>query len=251
MIFLKSKAELDTMHRANQIVLEVLGAVREAAAPGVSTGELDELAESMIRDRGGRPAFKGYHGFPGSLCTSRNEVIVHGIPSREERLVEGDVVSIDCGVVLEGYYGDSATTFPVGRVGDEAARLMDVTRACLDDAIAQVRPGARLGDVGAAVQRRAESAGFGVVRDFVGHGIGRAMHEEPQVPNYGRPGHGMKLKPGLVLAIEPMITIGSYGVAVDDDGWTARTEDGKLAAHFEHSVAVTEDGPWVLGVEES
>ena len=251
MICLKSNRELETMDRANSLVHRVLRAVKAAAAPGVSTLELDELAEEMIRADGGVPAFKGYRGFPATLCTSVNDVIVHGIPNSQTRFSEGDLVSVDCGVLLDGFYGDAAITFGIGALSDEAKELMDVTRRCLDDAVAAVQPDARLGDVGAAVQVRAEDAGFGVVREFVGHGIGRALHEEPQVPNYGKPGHGQRLKPGLVIAIEPMITAGSWRVRIDDDGWTARTEDGRLAAHFECSVAVTADGRRVLGLEES
>lgn len=250
MIDLKSDRELDTMHRANRLVHETLELVREAAAPGVTTAELDRAAERHIRDAGGVPAFKGYRGFPGTLCTSINDVIVHGIPDDRTRLREGDILSVDCGAVVDGYYGDAAVTFGVGAVAPEAERLMAVTRQCLEDAVGLVRPGNRLGDIGAAVQRRAEEAGFGIVREFVGHGIGRALHEEPQVPNYGVPGQGQLLRPGLVLAIEPMVTGGSWRVRVDRDGWTARTEDGKLAAHFEYSVAVTANGPRVLGLEE-
>ncbi len=251
MICLKSQRELETMHQANNLVHRVLRAVAEAAAPGVSTKDLDDLAEEMIRSEGGVPAFKGYRGFPATLCTSINDVIVHGIPSATVRFAKGDLVSVDCGVLLDGFYGDSAVSFGIGDVGDEARRLMDVTRRCLEDAVAAATPDGRLGDIGAAVQQRAEEAGFGVVREFVGHGIGRALHEEPQVPNYGKAGHGQRLKAGLVIAIEPMITGGSWRVHIDDDGWTARTEDGRLAAHFEYSVAVTADGPRVLGLEES
>jgi methionyl aminopeptidase len=251
MMVLKSPAEVETMHRANAVVHEVLRTVRQVAAPGVSTLELDELAEGIIRERGGTPAFKGYRGFPASLCTSVNDEIVHGIPSAGIQLKAGDILSVDCGVVMDGYVGDAAITFGIGEIGERAERLMEITRRCLEDAVEQVRPGNRLGDIGAAVQRRAEAAGFGVVRDFVGHGIGSSMHEDPQVPNYGVPGSGPVLKPGLVLAIEPMITEGSWRVRVDDDGWTARTEDGKLSAHFEYSVAVTDDGRRVLGLEES
>ena len=248
MICLKSERELETMDRANALVHRVLRAVEEAAGPGISTGELDKLAEEMIRADGGIPAFKGYRGFPATLCTSVNDVIVHGIPKSKHRLRSGDLVSVDCGVLLDGFYGDAAVTFGVGTVNPEAQRLMEVTRKCLDDAVAAVKPEGRLGDVGAAVQVRAEEAGFGVVREVVGHGIGRALHEEPQVPNYGKPGHGQRLKPGLVIAIEPMITGGSWRVSIDDDGWTARTEDGRIAAHFEFSVAVTADGHRVLGI---
>jgi len=248
---LKSPAEVETMHRANAVVHEVLRTVRQTAAPGVTTLELDQLAEGIIRERGGTPAFKGYRGFPASLCTSVNDEIVHGIPSAAVRLKDGDILSVDCGVVVDGYVGDAAITFGIGEITESAERLMEITLKCLEDAVEQVRPGNRLGDIGAAVQQRAESAGFGVVRDFVGHGIGSSMHEDPQVPNYGLPGSGPVLKPGLVLAIEPMITEGSWRVRVDDDGWTARTEDGKLSAHFEYSVAVTDDGRRVLGLEES
>lgn len=251
MICLKSERELETMDRANALVHRVLRAVQEAAVPGIATGDLDTLAEEMIVAGGGTPAFKGYRGYPATLCTSVNDVIVHGIPNGKNRLREGDLVSVDCGVLLDGFYGDAAVSFGVGEVSEEANRLMEVTRLCLEDAVSAVSPDARLGDVGAAVQARAEAAGFGVVREFVGHGIGRSLHEEPQVPNYGKPGHGQRLKPGLVIAIEPMITGGSWRVSIDDDGWTARTEDGKLAAHFEWSVAVTADGHRVLGLEEN
>ncbi len=251
MICLKSERELETMDRANALVHRVLHAVEKAAGPGISTGELDKLAEEMIRADGGIPAFKGYRGFPATLCTSVNDVIVHGIPATKHRLRDGDLVSVDCGVLLDGFYGDAAVTFGVGTLSSEAQRLMEVTRRCLDDAVAAVKPEGRVGDVGVAVQKRAEEAGFGVVREFVGHGIGRDLHEEPQVPNYGKPGHGQRLRPGLVIAIEPMITGGSWRVSIDDDGWTARTEDGRLAAHFEYSVAVTADGRRVLGFEES
>lgn len=250
MIELKSASELDSLHRANCVVHRALSAVREAAAPGVSTGELDRLAEGIIRESGGQPAFKGYRGFPATLCTSINDVIVHGIPSDKARLKAGDILSVDCGVVLEGFYGDAAITIGIGEIGEEAAELMDITRRCLDEAVKQVRPGGHIGDLGAAVQGLAEPAGYGVVREFVGHGIGRALHEDPQIPNYGVNGRGQLMKPGLVIAIEPMITVGSWRVRVDEDGWTARTEDGRLAAHFEYSVAVTSDGHRVLGLEE-
>ncbi|NOZ95800.1 MAG: type I methionyl aminopeptidase [Acidobacteria bacterium] len=250
MIFLKSESELEILHQANALVHRALQAVREAAEPGVSTADLDKLAEDLIRQGGGTPAFKGYRGYPATLCTSVNDEIVHGIPSRKVRLKAGDLLSVDCGAVVEGYYGDAAISFGVGEVSPVAQRLMQVTRECLEDAVEQVRPGKRLGDIGAAVQQRAEGAGFGVVRDFVGHGVGRSLHEDPQVPNYGKPGTGLVLRPGLVVAIEPMITEGSWRVRVDRDGWTARTEDGKLSAHFEYSVAVTEKGPRVLGRKE-
>ncbi len=250
MIVLKTASELDAMHRANRVVHRALTAVAEVAAPGVSTAKLDALAEEVIRAEGGEPAFKGYRGFPATLCTSINDEIVHGIPSDRIRVADGDILSVDCGVILDGFFGDAAVSFGIGEVDREAERLMKVTKRCLDSAVEQVGPGQRLGDVGAAVQSYAEDSGFGVVRDFVGHGIGRSLHEEPQVPNYGQAGRGQMMKPGLVLAIEPMITAGSWRVKIDDDGWTARTEDGKLAAHFEFSVAVTSDGHRVLGLEE-
>lgn len=248
-MILKTRAELSVMHRANAIVQETLRMLAEYVRPGVSTAELDRLAEAFILSKGGKPAFKGYHGYPATLCTSVNDVIVHGIPSERCVLKEGDIISLDCGVVLDGYYGDAAVTLPVGKISPQAQRLLQVTRECLQLAVDCVRPGKRLGDVSATIQRHAEAAGFSVVREFVGHGIGRSLHEDPQVCNYGVPGTGPELKPGLVLAIEPMVNEGRPGVRLDADGWTARTEDGKLSAHFEYSVAVTDDGPWVLGVE--
>lgn len=251
MMVLKSSAELELMHEANAIVLETLQVVAEAAKPGVSTARLDALAEEYIHSRGAAPAFKGYRGFPATLCTSVNDVIVHGIPSPRQRLAEGDVLSVDCGVVWKGYYGDAAVTVPVGVIAEEARLLLEVTRACLQRAVALARPGRRLSDIGEAIQSHAERHGFAVVREFVGHGIGRALHEDPQVYNFGPAGRGPELRPGLVLAIEPMINQGASGVVIDDDGWTARTEDGKLSAHFEYSVAVTPGGPWVLGVERT
>ena len=248
-MILKTPEELAVMDRANAVVHEILRLVADAARPGVSTRELDELAEEHIRSAGGRPAFKGYRGYPATLCTSVNDVIVHGIPSSTHRLHEGDILGVDCGVVLDGFVGDSAVTVPVGETPEEATRLMRVTKECLLLAVDVVRPGRRLTDIGAAVQSHAEAAGYSVVRELVGHGIGRAMHEDPQVYNFGPGGRGPELRPGLVLAIEPMINAGKAGVTFDDDGWTARTEDGKLSAHFEYSVAVTENGPWVLGVD--
>ncbi|HVN75035.1 MAG TPA: type I methionyl aminopeptidase [Thermoanaerobaculaceae bacterium] len=248
-MILKTPAELSVMDRANAVVHETLRLVAETAKPGVSTKELDELAEAHIRAAGGQPAFKGYRGYPATLCTSVNDVIVHGIPSASHHLRDGDILGVDCGVVLDGFVGDSAVTVAIGEVSDEARRLMRVTKECLELAVERVRPGRRLTDIGAAIQEHAEAAGYSVVRDLVGHGIGRAMHEDPQVYNFGPAGRGPELRPGLVLAIEPMINAGKSGVSFDDDGWTARTEDGKLSAHFEYSVAVTENGPWVLGVD--
>jgi methionyl aminopeptidase len=250
LIVLKTPAELSIMHRANALVHETLALVAEAARPGVSTRDLDEIAEQHLRSRNAQPAFKGYRGYPATLCTSINDVIVHGIPSPKILLAEGDILSIDCGAVYDGFVGDAAVTIPIGKVAPEAERLMRVTSECLERAVVIVQPGKRLSDVGHEVQRHAEAAGYSVVRELCGHGIGRAMHEDPQVANYGPPGRGPELRPGLVLAIEPMVNVGSPEVDVDDDGWTARTEDGKLSAHFEYSVAVTENGPWVLGVGE-
>jgi len=244
---LKTAGEVAMMDEANRIVHRVLNGVAERIRPGVATRELDAWAEQEIRSSGAVPAFLNYRGYPATLCTSVNDVIVHGIPG-ETVLREGDIVGVDCGVVYNGYYGDAARTFAVGKVGEQAQRLLDVTREALDLAVAQVRPGARLSDIGSAVQRHVEKHGFSVVREFVGHGIGTALHEEPQVPNYGEPGRGVKLKPGMVLAIEPMVNVGRPGVRFDQDGWTARTEDGSLSAHFEFSVAVTPDGHRVLGV---
>lgn len=248
---LKSSAELELMHEANAIVLGTLKVVAEAARPGVSTARLDELAEEYIRSHGALPAFKGYRGFPATLCTSVNDVIVHGIPSPRHRLKEGDVLSVDCGVIWKGYYGDAAVTVPVGAISPEAQALLQVTRECLQRAVSVARPGRRLSDIGEVIQIHAERHGYGVVREFVGHGIGRALHEDPQVYNFGPAGRGPELRPGLVLAIEPMINQGASGVVIDEDGWTARTEDGKLSAHFEYSVAVTHNGPWVLGLDRT
>jgi len=244
---LKTAGEVAMMDEANRIVHRVLDGVAERIRPGVATRDLDVWAEQQIRSAGAVPAFLNYRGYPATLCTSVNDVIVHGIPG-DTVLGEGDIVGVDCGVVYNGYYRDAARTFAVGRVGEQAQRLLDVTREALDLAVAQVRPGARLSDIGSAVQRHVEKHGFSVVREFVGHGIGTALHEEPQVPNYGEPGRGVKLKPGMVLAIEPMVNVGRPGVRFDQDGWTARTEDGSLSAHFEFSVAVTPDGHRVLGV---
>jgi len=243
---LKSPGELDLMDEANRIVHEVLDGIAERVRPGMTTRELDRFAESLIRSRGGVPAFLNYKGYPATLCTSVNDVIVHGIPG-EVTLREGDILGVDCGVVYKGYYGDAARTFPVGKVSPEADRLIAVTRRALEIAVETVQPNRRLSDIGHAVQSYVESQGFSVVREFVGHGIGTALHEEPQVPNFGHPGKGPRLRPGLVLAIEPMVNAGAPAVEVDADGWTARTRDGSLSAHFEYSVAVTDEGARVLG----
>lgn len=236
------------MAEAGRITAAALRVVGAAVRPGVTTAELDTLAEDAIRAEGARPAFKGYQGFPATLCTSVNEQVVHGIPGGRV-LREGEILSVDCGAIVDGYYGDSAMTFPVGQVSEEARRLMEVTKASLEAGIARCLPGMRLYDISAAVQSVAERAGFSVVREYVGHGIGRSMHEDPQVPNYGKAGTGPTLKPGMVLAIEPMINAGGADVRSLDDGWTVVTSDGKLSAHFEHTVAVTETGPRILTLE--
>lgn len=246
---LKAQGEIDLMDEANAMVHAVLDAVAERVAPGVTTRELDSMAEDLIRSSGGVPAFLHYRGYPATLCTSVNDVIVHGIPN-DLPLEAGDIVGVDCGVLHKGYYGDAARTFSVGEIDAEARRLMEVTRSSLLQAIEQVRPGGRLSDISHAVQAEVEQAGFTIVREFVGHGIGSALHEDPQVPNFGRPGRGPRLQPGLVLAIEPMVNAGSPGVSMDADGWTARTADRSLSAHFEFSVAVTKKGPRVLGRPE-
>ena len=237
------------MRRANVIVAEVLQELKRRVAPGVTTLDLDAVAEQMTLKKHAIPAFKGYNVggriYPRCLCASINDEIVHGIPSNRA-LREGDIIGLDYGVIFEGFYGDSAVTVGVGKVSDEAQRLMDVTEQSLYKGIEQLRDGRRLGDLGAAVQRFAESAGFSVVRAFVGHGIGKRLHEEPPVPNYGEPERGLRLKEGMVLAIEPMVNAGGYEVEIKDDGWTAVTKDGSLAAHFEHSVAITKDGPFIL-----
>lgn len=244
---LKTPGEIELMDQANRIVLKVLDEVGAIIAPGVTPRELDRLAEKVIRGAGAVPAFLNYRGYPATLCISVDDVIVHGIPN-DVPLKEGQIVGIDCGVVYKGYFGDAARTFAVGRVNDEAQRLLRVTEEALRLAVEQVRPGARLSDIGHAVQLHAEKHGFSVVREFSGHGIGTSLHEDPQVPNYGKPGKGPKLRPGLVLAIEPMVNAGKAGVRMDADGWTARTEDGSLSAHFEFSVAVTPSGARVLGL---
>ena len=245
---LKTPGEIELMDRANQIVHQVLDEVGARIAPGVTTKELDRLAERVIRDAGGVPAFLNYRGYPATLCISVNDVIVHGIPG-DLPLREGDIAGIDCGVFYKGYCGDAARTFAVGAVSDEAKRLLEVTEEALRLAVAQVRPGGRVQDIGWAVQRHAESHGYSVVREFTGHGVGTSLHEDPQVPNFGEPGKGPKLKAGMVLAIEPMVNAGTSGVKMDADGWTARTEDGSLSAHFEFSVAVTPTGARVLGTD--
>ena len=239
------------MRVANQLVAEVLAALEAAVAPGVTTGDLDRLAERMVREGGAEPAFKGYRGYPSTLCASVNEEVVHGIPSAKRVLRDGDIVSLDIGVKIGGFYGDSAVTVPVGKVPEATTTLLRVTRESLDLAIAEVKVGARLSNVGHAVQDWVEKHGFSIVREFVGHGIGERLHEEPQIPNYGPAGRGPTLAAGMVLAIEPMVAMGKPQTKVLGDGWTAVTRDGSLAAHFEHTVAVTADGPFVLTARNS
>ena len=245
MIIGKSKKEIEKMRSAGQLVGRVLQELRRMVEPGISTLEIDSAAEKMIRDAGALPTFKGYHGFPYSVCASVNEQVVHGFPSKY-KLKEGDIFSLDCGVTLEGFVGDTATTVPVGTISEDRARLIEVTEKCLDLAIEQCRPGNRLGDIGWAVQEFAERNGYSVVRDYVGHGIGRQMHEDPQIPNYGKPGQGPKIKAGYVFAVEPMVNMGSQQTKVLADGWTVVTLDGRPSAHVEHTIAITEDGPDVL-----
>jgi methionyl aminopeptidase len=248
-ISIKSAREIETMRRSGKITARVLGDLMRAVKPGMSTRQLDELAERGIRSMGGEPTFKGYHGYPASICTSVNDEVVHGIPG-DRVLREGDVLSIDIGTTLDGYVSDSAVSVGVGEIAKEARDLMRVTQECLMAGISQMHRGKRLGDIGAAIQAHAESHGYGVVRELVGHGVGTKMHEEPQVPNYGRAGTGIELRSGLVLAIEPMITQGHQAVETLKDGWTVVTADGKLAAHFEHTIAVTDDGPKILTLRD-
>jgi methionyl aminopeptidase len=245
MIISKSKKELEKMRAAGQLVGRVLQELRRMIVPGVTTLEVDQAAERIIRDAGGQPTFKGYHGFPYSICASVNEEVVHGFPSKRQ-LRDGDIFSIDCGATLNGFVGDSAITVPVGRVKEEWLNLIRTTEECLERAIEQCRVGNHLGDIGWAVQSYAEAHGYSVVREYVGHGIGRKMHEDPQIPNYGVPGKGPKIKAGYVFAIEPMINLGTFQTKVLADGWTVITMDGQPSAHSEHTVAVTEDGPDVL-----
>lgn len=250
MIVCRSAAELERMRAAGRLVGEVLTELASMVVPGVTTGDLDAAAEKRILAAGAIPAFKGYHGYPATICASVNEEVIHGIPSGRRVLNEGDVISIDCGAALDGYFGDSAITLPVGAVSEAAATLLRVTEESLYKAIEQVRPGGRISDIGHAVQAHVEAYGFSVVREFVGHGIGQQMHEEPQVPNYGEPGRGPRLTEGMVVAIEPMVNAGRPAVKVLGDGWTAVTRDGSLSAHFEHTVAVTANGPWILTARE-
>lgn len=246
MITCKSAAEIEKLRRSGRIVRQVLGEIREKVRPGITTLDLEKFVVRRLKELGTRPAFKGYRGYPCCLCASVNDEVIHGIPTERRTLKEGDILSLDMGVVQDGYYGDSAITVPVGAISESAQRLLKVTEEALELALEKVRLGNRLGDVSATVQQHAEKNGYSVVREFVGHGIGKAMHEEPQVPNFGQAGRGPLLKAGMVFAVEPMVNAGGAAVRVLDDNWTAVTADGKLSAHFEHMVAVTQNGPDVL-----
>ncbi|HLB01889.1 MAG TPA: type I methionyl aminopeptidase [Nitrospiria bacterium] len=245
MIILKSPQEIEKISHACRVVAMTLIYLKDKVDPGVTTQELDRLAEEFMVKQGARPAFKGYRDFPCTICTSINEEVVHGIPSKKH-LEEGDIIGIDVGAVVEGYFGDAAITFPVGKIAPNVQRLLEVTEQALYEGISQAYPGNRLSDISHAIQERAEAAGFGVVRDFVGHGIGKNLHEDPQVPNFGLPGQGPRLKEGMVLAIEPMINMGGAPVKVLEDNWTVVTQDGSFSAHFEHTISVTPQGPMIL-----
>ena len=246
MIILKSLQEIEKIRKACLIVADVLESIRGIVRPGVTTQELDEFAERFIVAAGAKPAFKGYRGYPKTLCTSVNNEVIHGIPSKDAVLKQGDIVSVDVGTIVDGFYGDAAITLPVGTIKPEAERLMRVTEESLLRGIAQAQAGNRLYDISHAVQDYVESNGYSVVREFVGHGIGRSLHEDPQLPNFGASGQGPRLKPGMVLAIEPMVNIGGSATVTQEDNWTAVTADGSLSAHFEHTIAVMPDGPWIL-----
>jgi methionyl aminopeptidase len=245
-IAVRTRDEIARIREAGRVVHDILRELAAAAIPGTTTAELDRLAQARTRDRGAEPAFLGYHGYPAAVCVSVNDEVVHGIPSPDRVLRDGDIVGLDFGVVLKGWYGDAAVTVPVGRASGPARALLEVTAGALAAAVEAARPDRRVGDLGAAVQAHVEPRGFSVVRDFVGHGIGRRLHESPQIPNFGAPGTGPRLRPGMVLALEPMVNAGGFEVETLDDGWTAVTRDGSLSAHFEHTVAVTEDGPEIL-----
>jgi methionyl aminopeptidase len=250
-IEIKTPEQLAVMREAGLVVARTLGTLAAAVKPGVSTAELDELAEAEIRTAGATPSFKGYHGYPAVICTSVNEEIVHGIPSRERVLRDGDIISIDCGAIVRGWHGDAALTVGVGNISGEHARLLQACEAALWSGLAQAQAGGRLGDISHAVEASVAASGsYGVVEEYTGHGIGSAMHMDPPVPNYGRPGRGPRLRPGMALAIEPMVMTGGSETVLLDDGWTVITADGSWAAHFEHTVAITPDGPWVLTAED-
>ncbi|HPZ23074.1 MAG TPA: type I methionyl aminopeptidase [Bacillota bacterium] len=246
MIILKSPREIELMAKAGYVTAGALQVVKEAIAPGISTGELDRLVEEFFQKQGAIPAFKGYRGFPASICTSLNNQVVHGIPSDKVILQQGDILSVDVGAIVDGYVGDAAVTYPVGEISPTAAKLIAVTERALSEGIERAVEGNHLSDISAAIQQWVEANGFSVVRDLVGHGIGQNMHEEPSIPNYGRPGYGPRLQPGMVFAIEPMVNAGKYHVRTLADDWTVVTADGKLSAHFEHTVAITPQGPRIL-----
>lgn len=246
MIIIKTDSEIELMRKAGKVVADTLLEIEKAIKPGVSTADLDKIAEDFILKQGAIPSFKGYHGFPASICASVNNEVVHGIPTKNTILKEGDIISIDCGAILNGYQGDAARTFPVGKVSEEAEELIRVTRECFFEGVKKAIVGNRVNDIGAEIQSYVERHGFSVVRDFVGHGIGTSMHEAPEVPNFGRPNKGPKLVHGLVLAIEPMVNVGKYNVKVKDNGWTVVTVDGSLSAHYENTVAITDNGPEIL-----
>jgi methionyl aminopeptidase len=248
MVILKRPDEIEKMRASNRIVAEILAALQEKTKPGITTIELDRYSEEMAKKKGAKPAFKGYRGYPFALCASVNAEVVHGMPSNRI-LKSGDIISLDFGVYYKGYYGDAAITVPIGDISEEAMKLLKITEQSLYDGIRQAEVGNRLGDISSVVQNRVEAAGFSVVRDFGGHGIGKRLHEEPHVPNYGIGGRGIELKSGMVLAIEPMVNTGTYKVNILDNGWTVVTEDGKLSAHFEHTVAITEQGPVILSLK--
>ena len=247
MIYIRTESEIQKLQESNRINYETLLELGKHIKPGITTMELDEIAEKMIRSQGGKPAFLGYSGFPASICASINDEVVHGIPSKNRVLQEGDVIGIDIGVEKDGFFGDAAITFAVGNINEEASKLLEITKKSLYKGIEKAVPGGRLSDIGNAIQTFVEAEGYSVVRVLVGHGIGQNLHEEPEVPNYGQAGRGPVLKPGMVLAIEPMINIGGHRVVTDDDGWTVRTEDKSLSAHFEHSIVITENGPFIMG----
>lgn len=245
MIYLKSSSEIESMRQAGKIVAETLLMIEDFVKPGVTTAELDKIAEDYILKCGAKPSFKGYSGFPASLCTSLNEEVVHGIP-RQVMLKEGDIISIDCGAFFKGFHGDAARTFPVGKIDNEAQRLIDVTRESFFEGVSHLQANKRIGDISHAIQSYVEANGFSVVREYVGHGIGKEMHEEPSVPNFGKPGRGPKIYKGMVIAIEPMVNQGTYAVKQKSDGWTVVTLDNKLSAHYENTVAILDNGPEIL-----
>ncbi len=249
MVILKSPREIDKIRSSNQMVAEILEILKEKVAPGIDTLTLDRMSEELATKRKATPAFKGYRGYPFSLCASVNEQVVHGFPCKRP-LKEGDILSMDFGICYDGYYGDAAITVPVGKISKSAEHLMEITREALFLGIEQTEAGNRLSDISHAIQKHVEGAGLSVVRKFVGHGIGKNLHEDPQIPNYGEPGRGIRLKPGMVFAIEPMVNSGGYEVETLEDGWTAVTKDGSLSAHFEHSIAITENGPVILSVTD-